>query len=378
MGEVTVGGLVPGLFQSGVIGLAGLGAGEDLGLGDGVVLNGDPDHGGLLRVPAVPGAVLELLLRLFHLLAVGLDIGDGAVLRAEGDKAAVRVIGPGLQGGVRQAEDGDVDGEGGEAAVEALCDGGIARCAVAGHLVHEAAGVSVTLVVDAGGDFGADGLHGLDDQGRVGVLAHDHGAVQIVPAVVALADAGAPAGDHAGVGGVFLGGDVAGGIAVHEGAGVAGHEVADHGHALVAVLPAAGAVDIAVRPAVGHEAPVVEAHEAADLRQVPGQDHAGEVHLGAAVEDGALILHAHQAADKLVAPVAGVHERAVDGAAVDDRAAVVPVDAAAVGVARDAAQEGVQGIVGVDGRVLHGDVLHIGAAAQNAEEADVDVVLVQG
>ena len=376
VGEVAVGGLVLGLGQSGVVGVAGLGAGEDLGLGDFVVHNGNFDNGGLGVVPAVPGAVLELLLGLDDRFAVGLDVGDGAVGVAEGDELGVLVIGPVLQGAVIQAEDGDVDGEGGEGLVEAGRDGGVALRVVAGHLVHEAAGVGVALVIDTGGDLGADGLHGVDGQGIVGVLAHDHGAVQIIPAGVALADAGDPAGDHAGVGGVLLGGDVAGGVAVHESAGVAGDEIADHGHALVAVRPAAGAVDIAVGPAVGDQAPVVEAHEAADFRKVARGDDAGGVHLGTAVEDGALILHADETADELVALGRGQGEGALDGAAVDDSAGVVI--AKAVGdVAGDAAEVGGGLIAGVERHIGEVHVLDHGLGAQNAEEAHEGVPFFQ-
>ena len=375
--EVAVGRLILSLCQRRIVGAAAALAGDDRRLGDLAVRDRDLHDRGLVGVAAVPDAVEELELRLRHLLAFGLHIGHGSRIRTGNDKLPGRVVGPGPESVRRQAVDRDIRREGGKVGVERRSDGCVARRVIAGHAVDKAAGILVALVVDAGGDLCADGLDRLDELRGAGVLADEHGAVEVVPAEIGLADACDPAGGHADIGGILLGRGVARAVTIDDRSGIARHERADDGHALVAVFAAAAAVDIADGVAVGHEAAVVQADEPADLGEVAAQDRAGQIRKGSAVDDRALILHAHDAADKLVALRGRVGDDAGDRAAVHDSAGKDIRLAAAVEVARDAADIGRGLITGVKRNVPERDIAHDGRFLQHAEQADEEIAAIQ-
>ena len=377
-GEVAVGRLVLGLRERRVIGSAAALAGDDRRLGDLAVRDRDLHDRGLVGVAAVPDAVEELELRLRHFFTRGLHIGHGSCIRTGNDKLPVRVVGPRPERIHRQAIDRDIRREGREVGVERRGDGCVARRVITGHAVDKATGILVALVVDAGGDLCADGLDRLDELRGAGVLADEHGAVKVVPAEIGLADTGDPAGGHADIGGVFLGRGVARTVTVDDRSGIARHERADDGHALVAVFAAAAAVDIADGVAVGHEAAVVQADEPADLGEVTAQDRAGQNRKGGAVDDRALILHAHDTADKLVALRGRVGDGAGDRAAVHNGTREDVGLAAAVEIARDAADIGRGLITGVERNVPERDIAHDGRFLQHAEQADEEIVAIEG
>ena len=175
---------------------------------------------------------------------------------------------------------------------------------------------------------------------------------------------------------MLIGTHVAGGVAVYQCACVAGHEAADNGHALVAVFTVAGAIYGAVCPAVCHKTAVIKTDKAARLGKIAGGNDVGDADGRCAVDERALVLHTDNAADILVALCTDMRYRAGDIAAVNDSAGVISAYAAAVGIARDAADKR-RGFIACIERNVCPDVFDDGVCAEEAEQADIEVFLIE-
>ena len=361
----AVGGILHGLIlderrENGLtVGGVKVGRVNDLGGNDLLILHRDAHDDLLVRVAAVVGAVLVIIVDA-RIRTLDRDIGNARGAGAEHDGAVLDR--PGAQ---RSGQIVLGDRKRAEVAVELVGERlrghvpGRERLNVADkRAVHEFA-----VLIVAGRNLAAE----RDRRVKRLILDGQPRAVAEV-GVVALADGGGHTGDGADIARPAAGGEIAGGVAVGNGAGLAASDAAEVGHAAVVHILAVGLTgDVAERVAVDDHAEGVHGSDAAGLgvgRLAEGVQR----YVGPGIEDVAALTVADQAAGEAVVGVAAVFGARGD---VTGRPAVVD-DGKIAAAGQCATDSGL--FIGreVDVDVLQAEVFHDGAVHERREQAEVN------
>ena len=358
---VSNGGFDRGQFHGFRIPFIGLCAGKNIRRGNFALADVNPYRYRLIRVPAIPDAVLRargfrrdfFRLRLYiDAFRRGIGKGDNAVLLC-----------PHTQRVGRYAKISHVNGIGGKVSVQNPRNRRIGTGDIRIQFVRHAARIHKALV---GFSAGHQRSHRGGRQRRP---VDRHNRIMIVKTVVRFADAGNPAADHAGIRGRSQRGNIPACVRTGEGSGVAADQRSRDRLALIAPGLVRTGGNTPQRITVGSQSPVIQARQTASLGEIlairiRGRGKTGDFHIRPAVDNRAPVLIGGNSARPGVAVGLCQRQHAGNRTAVNDSARViVRALVRSVQHSGNTAQTGIGGGCHIDRHIGQIHIFHTGMTA---------------